>query len=217
MRSASAQAKETKTPSRSEEIDILIAGTIDKAVKTLDLDKSNWVVVAVGGYGRGRLAPFSDIDLAVIHAGLPQEDEKNLVQELLYPLWDEKLSLGHTTKSLRESVAFGRADLHWLTSCLDARFLGGDKGLYDAFKMNMFEVAARKNGRPFLKDLITASRRRWRRSGHAGRLLEPEVKDAHGGLRDIHVVRWVAGVIGKRGHNGHWPKDCIRYGVDLIC
>ena len=171
--------------------------TLDKAVKTLGLDENNWVVVAVGGYGRCQLAPFSDIDLAVIHTGLPQEDEKNLVQELFYPLWDANLTLGHTAKSLRESVAFGRADLHWLTSCLDARFLGGDIGLFNTFKMKMFEVAARKNGRPFLKELIAVSRQRWQRSGHAGRLREPELKDAHGGLRDIHVVRWVAEVVGR--------------------
>ena len=200
--------------SRSEEVDLLISGTIEKAVKTPGLDENNWVVVAVGGYGRCQLAPFSDIDLAVIDEGLSQEDEKNLVQAVYYPLWDAKLSLGHTVRSQRESVAFGREDLHWLTACLDARFLGGDKGLYNVFTMNLFEVAGRKRGRLFLKELITDSRQRWRRSGYAGRLREPELKDGHGGLRDVQVIRWAAEVIGRRaGTTGQGLKAASDLGL----
>ncbi len=189
--------REIKTLSRAEEVDILVAEALKKATASLDLGETKWVVLAVGGYGRQELAPFSDIDLAVIHAGLQQEDVKNLVQKLFYPLWDAKLSLGHTVKSLKESVAFGREDFHWLTSSLDARFLGGDPKFFDAFTKCMVDVAGRKNGRLFLKDLITSSRERWQGFGYAGRQREPELKEAHGGLRDIHAVRWGARVIGR--------------------
>ncbi len=206
--------REIKTLSRAEEVDLLVAEALSKATGSLDLGETKWVVLAVGGYGRQQLAPFSDIDLAVIHAGLQPADVKNLVQKLFYPLWDAKLSLGHTVKSLKESVAFGREDFHWLTASLDARFLGGDTKFFNTFTKCMVDVAGRKNGHPFLKDLITSSRERWRRFGYAGRLREPELKEAHGGLRDIHAIRWGVGVIcrgSERSVTG--LEDAVRLGL----
>jgi [protein-PII] uridylyltransferase len=180
---------------RTGEIDSLIFEITDRAQRDRLIIDHDWALVALGGYGRGRLAPFSDIDLALIHKGLPKGDVNALVQGLFYPIWDAGLQLSHTVRSLKESVEFGREDLQWLTATLDARFLTGDRALFDEFCISMLRVARAKQGRPFLEKITDSAEARWRRFGNAGHLREPEIKEGHGGLRDIQVVRWLNKVL----------------------
>lgn len=110
-------------------------------------------MAAVGGYGRRRLAPYSDVDLALLHTGLKPDRVKTLTRELFYPLWDAQLKVSNTVRTIREAVS-AAADIHWLTSSLDARFLGGDPEVFSAFVAKMRAVAGARGGR---RDIQTVS------------------------------------------------------------
>ncbi len=176
---------------RAEAVDQTIRNLVEQAEDGQVSARAGWALAALGGYGRRRLAPFSDIDLVLIHSGSKEIDVDRLVQALFYPLWDINLELSHTVRSVRESVAFGREDLEWLTSTLGARFIAGDRALFTQFFEAMLALARAKRGRPFFKRVMTATAERRRRFGDAGRLREPQIKDGRGGLRDIQAVVWL--------------------------
>src|SRR6516165_3448491 len=141
-------------------------------------------VVATGGYGRGLMAPESDIDLLFI---LPYKQTawgEQVAEAILYCLWDMGLKVGHATRSVDESIRQARGDMTIRTAILETRFLTGDKPLYD-------ELVAR-----FDKEVVQGSaaerEERHRRAGQSRYLVEPNVKDGKGGLRDLHTLFWIA-------------------------
>ncbi|MDP1809518.1 MAG: hypothetical protein Q8L35_08290, partial [Actinomycetota bacterium] len=175
---------------RADAVDALIVANLSKVANTPDNGEKGWALAAVGGYGRRRLAPYSDVDLALLHTGLKPGRVKTLTQELFYPLWDAQLKVSHTVRTIREAVS-AASDIHWLTSGLDARFLGGDREVFDAFVLKMRAAVGKRGGRPFIKTVTSAAEARRRRFGHAGRLLEANIKEGRGGLRDIQTVSWI--------------------------
>src|SRR3982751_3393691 len=141
-------------------------------------------VVATGGYGRGLMAPESDIDLLFI---LPYKQTawgEQVAEAILYCLWDMGLKVGHATRSVDESIRQARGDMTIRTAILETRFLAGDRPLYG-------ELVER-----FDKEVVqgTAAEReeRHRRGGQSRYLVEPNVKDGKGGLRDLHTLFWIA-------------------------
>lgn len=185
-----------RTPfDRVRETDSLVLETVAAAQLDRRIDGGRWALAAVGGYGGGRLASFSDIDLTLIHRDLAAGQIGDLVKAIFYPLWDAGVELSHTVRTVKESVSFGKVDFHWLTSCLDARLISGDTELFSEFQERMVRLAAARGGRPFVREAANAAHERWREAGHSGRVREPDIKDGHGGLRDIQTVKWIGKVL----------------------
>ena len=158
-------------------------------------------LVAVGGYGRRELAPASDIDLMVLHAGVDSHGSKAVAEAaeaLFYELWDSGMQVGHSVRTLKEALAIAKADLSAETAFLDARLVDGDQTLFDRFLAATL-AQSRRSRPPFLDRIRIATGERYRRADEAYGALEPNLKDGRGGLRDYQTIGWVSKVCGISG------------------
>jgi [protein-PII] uridylyltransferase len=146
-------------------------------------------VVALGGYGRGELAPRSDIDLLILHDGRRPDDVAALADRLLYPLWDARFDVGHAVRTVDETVAIAGERLDTLTATLDGRLLAGDQALWATARAEVGSVAA--DVRAFAEQLREDAERRLERHGSVSWLLEPDLKEGAGGLRDVAALGWL--------------------------
>lgn len=151
-----------------------------------------FVVVALGGYGRGELHPSSDIDLMVIHDGGLGPYVQRVTQDLLYTLWDLGLAIGHSLRSLEDCVAMARTDLPSRTSMQEARFLAGDRALFVRFGKVFRESVYRHDFEQFLEATLLERDLRYRKHGGSPYIGEPNVKESAGGLRDMHTAMWLS-------------------------
>lgn len=153
-------------------------------------------LVALGGYGRSELAPRSDVDLLLLHDGSAEEDVAALAERLLYPLWDAGLSVGHGVRTPGECspAALGRLDA--ITAMLDGRWLAGDRDLW-AETRGAVLGALRDEPRAFAEGLRADADSRAERFGHVSHLLEPNLKEGAGGLRDVHALGWLGTALGE--------------------
>lgn len=149
-------------------------------------------VSATGGYGRGKMAPGSDIDLLFL---LPYKQTawgESVVEGILYILWDLKLKVGHATRSVDECIREGRADMTIRTSLLEARFLIGDQMLFREFDARFDAEVMAGTAAEFVDAKLAERETRVSRAGTSRYLVEPNVKDGKGGLRDLHTLFWIA-------------------------
>ncbi len=144
-------------------------------------------LVAVGGYGRGDLAPASDLDLLLLHAR--KAAPAAVAEKLWYPIWDEGLKLGHSVRTAGEALELAATDLDTATSLLSVRHLAGDPALTEELA-TMAAAQWRKRAKRYLGLLLTSVAARQDQSGEVAFLLEPDLKEGRGGLRDIHALRW---------------------------
>jgi len=144
-------------------------------------------LVAVGGYGRNELSLQSDIDVVLLHDR--RKDIGALADRLWYPIWDSGLKLGHAVRSVKEALALGADDLDTATALLDVRLLAGDRALADELASKA-ELQWRKRAKRWLATMAASVRARHRKAGEVAYLLEPELKEGHGGLRDVQALRW---------------------------
>ena len=144
-------------------------------------------LVAVGGYGRAELSLQSDIDVLLLHAG--RSDIGALADGLWYPIWDEGLKLGHAVRTIREGLALASDDLDTATSLLQVRHLAGDEDLTDELSGRALEQW-RKRSKRWLAELSSRVAARHEQAGEVAYLLEPDLKEGRGGLRDVHALRW---------------------------
>ena len=150
-------------------------------------------MVAVGGYGRAELAPFSDLDLLFLHAGRRTAQARHLVERVLRLLWDAGLTIGHSFRTVSESVSAARTDPHFQTSLLATRLLAGNGALLDSLHAAL-ERERRKHADYFLAALRYERDERYAKFGSSVCLQEPNVKESAGGLRDMHAALWTAHV-----------------------
>jgi [protein-PII] uridylyltransferase len=150
------------------------------------------VVAALGGYGRGELHPSSDIDLMVVHDGELSPFVQRVTQELLYTLWDLGLQIGHSLRSLEDCVAIAGTDLPSRTSMQEARFLAGDRALFGRFQRVLRENVYRRDFEQFLEAMLAERDQRYRKHGASPYIMEPNVKESAGGLRDMHTALWLS-------------------------
>ena len=144
---------------------------------------------AVGGYGRGELAPGSDLDLLILHDGSNKaESLTEFVNAFLYPLWNSGRSIDHSVRTRSETREAAESDVRVATGLLDIRFVAGNADLVSALGSDARENW-RKNYEKFLPKLRAAISERSNRSGELAFLLEPDLKEARGGLRDINALR----------------------------
>jgi [protein-PII] uridylyltransferase len=158
----------------------------------MDIAKNPYAVVALGGYGRAEQCVYSDVDLLFLFEKKVPRVAEDLVREIVYPLWDMGLDVGHATRSIKECVSMARKDYEVLTSILDARFICGMSPL---FMKLMDQIRAKFiNLKPdaIIAWLVETNRERHRRFGDSSYLLEPNFKEGQGGLRDYHTMLWIA-------------------------
>ncbi len=148
-------------------------------------------VVATGGYGRGMLAPFSDIDLLFITAEAPDEGAHAVVEFSLYFLWDLGLKVGHATRSVVECLAEAERDATVRTSMIDARRLAGDPALFKNFAVR-YAAACSVRTADFIVAKQAERDARHRRFGESPFLVEPNIKEGRGGLRDLQTMYWMS-------------------------
>lgn len=151
-------------------------------------------LIAQGGYGRGELNPYSDIDLLFLHTWKITPYVEAVAEKLLYTLWDAGLQVGHATRSIAESVRLASKDIKVKTALFDARYLCGDYTLYEEFEKAVEEHLLRRNEDRFIREKLEENRLRHERYGGSVYLLEPDIKEGEGGLRDIHTALWIAKV-----------------------
>ena len=178
---------------RSNESDRFLSQLFHKAIQDLgeaELGKEI-ALAAVGGYGRGELSPGSDLDILFIHSGrVSSEKLKALVNEVLYPLWDTK-SVDHSVRTRSETRDAAISDLRVATGLLDIRLITGNADLVANVQSDALELW-RKNAKEKLQDLHKSLQERHTRAGELAYLLEPDLKEARGGLRDIQALRAIA-------------------------
>ena len=149
-------------------------------------------IVATGGYGRGLLAPGSDIDLLFV---LPYKQTawgESVAEVILYCLWDLGLKVGHATRSVDECIRQAKADMTIRTALLESRYLLGDSKLFDELMARFDKSVVQGTGPDFVAAKLAERETRHRRGGQSRYLVEPNVKDGKGGLRDLHTLFWIA-------------------------
>jgi [protein-PII] uridylyltransferase len=151
-------------------------------------------VAAQGGYGRGELNPHSDVDLLFLYSWKVTPYVESVAERLLYTLWDAGLEVGHATRSVAECVRLASKDMKVKTALLDSRFLCGDPILYGDLAKAVEGQLLKKNGDRFVREKLEENRMRHERYGGSVYLLEPDLKEGEGGLRDIHTALWIAKV-----------------------
>ncbi len=146
--------------------------------------------MAVGGYGRRELCPGSDLDVLLLHRGKRDRGELGgLAERLWYPVWDRGLKLGHAVRTVKEAVALAASDLNTATAQLDTRLVAGDPDLAaELAKRALDQWQAR--GSRWLSALRESVAERHAKAGEVAFLLEPDLKEGRGGLRDVHALRW---------------------------
>ncbi|MFN3960664.1 MAG: [protein-PII] uridylyltransferase [Parvularculaceae bacterium] len=182
---------------RGDVIVARLAAVMDEAVAALAApalaqvpSKHKVAVVATGGYGRAQLAPLSDVDLLILHSGLPEEALKAFVHALLYPLWDAGLVVGQATHTPASAVKFAEQDMTAMTAFLDARLVAGDARLFKDFQ-SRFDMLRWTTKSKFVKAKRAELEARHDRSAQSRYLAEPDLKEGKGGLRDIHAIGWL--------------------------
>lgn len=178
----------------SDAEDILIQVLFRLANETLFPSKSveSVAVVAVGGYGRGTLAPGSDIDLLFVLPSRQSKRVQQVVEFVLYCLWDTRQKVGHATRSIDECIRLSKSDNTILTSILEARFVCGNSSLFDRLVIGFRKDVVSKDAKEFIAEKLAERDLRLLKSGESRYLVEPDVKDGKGGLRDLHTLFWIA-------------------------
>lgn len=149
-------------------------------------------IVATGGYGRGLMAPFSDVDLLFL---LPYKQTpwgESVVEHVLYLLWDLGLKVGHATRTAEQSIKLARGDITILTALLDSRLILGDAELFDELTRRFRREVVTGTARQFVEAKLGERDERHRRVGESRYRVEPNIKDGKGGLRDLHTLHWLA-------------------------
>ena len=157
------------------------------APKSIDI-----ALAAVGGYGRGELFPYSDIDLLFLYDARHAKDAGAIAESILYVLWDLGLKVGQSHRDIDDTLAKAREDIAIRTNLLDARFIAGKKSVFSTLQSRFENEIIAGTGLEFVEAKLAERARRLQRFGQSRYMLEPNVKEGKGGLRDLHTLWWMA-------------------------
>ena len=166
-------------------------------------------LIAVGGYGRGEMAPHSDVDIAFITPAQDSGWAEQVVEALLYYLWDLNLKVGHSSRSLEDMARMAKSDLTIRTAILEGRYLWGDQALYDEASRRFWGDVVPGSEAQFVSEKLAERTQRHRRMGDSRYVVEPNVKDGKGGLRDLQTLYWM----GKYIHRVRSAADLVDVGL----
>ncbi len=155
-------------------------------------ESERMAIIATGGYGRGILAPGSDIDLLFLLPYKKTAWSESIAEAILYALWDMGLKVGYATRSVNECIRQSKADMTIRTAVLEARYLLGDRKLFDELMLRFDKEVVQGSAAEFVAAKLAEREERHRRAGPSRYLVEPNVKDGKGGLRDLHTLYWIA-------------------------
>ena len=170
----------------------------------MGMEKNPYAIIALGGYGRKEQCLHSDVDVLLLFKKKIPDEAAALVQEIFYPLWDAGFEVSYATRSLKECLNLASHDFEVLTSLVDARFLCGISSLCSDLMEEMRSKILRKRAKEFILWLRERNEGRHTRFGDSTNLLEPNVKEGQGGLRDYHAMLWLG-----------WAKYQIKEPRDL--
>ncbi|MFO1150754.1 MAG: [protein-PII] uridylyltransferase [Alsobacter sp.] len=178
-------------------MDALVSVLFEVATRTLypvvnPSSSERLAVVAVGGYGRGTLAPGSDVDLLFLLPYKSTPWSESVVETILYALWDLKLKVGHSTRSVDECIREARGDMTIRTALLEARLILGDAALFAEFDTRYGREVVEGTAALFVAEKLAERERRVTKAGTSRYVVEPNVKDGKGGLRDLNTLFWIA-------------------------
>ncbi|MFC4293635.1 [protein-PII] uridylyltransferase [Novosphingobium tardum] len=166
-------------------------------------------IMAVGGYGRGEMAPHSDVDIAFLTPSKQTAWCEQVIEAMLYFLWDLGLKVGHSSRSLDDLVRMARGDLTIRTAMLEGRYVWGDRELYDEGARRFLVEVVAGTEREFVADKLEERNQRHKRQGDSRYVVEPNVKEGKGGLRDLHTLYW----IGKYVYKVRSTAELVRVGL----
>ncbi len=166
-------------------------------------------LMAVGGYGRGEMAPHSDVDIAFITPAKSTPWCEQVIEAMLYYLWDLGLKIGHSSRSLDEMVRMAKQDLTIRTAILEGRYLWGDQALYDEASRRFWADVVPGSEAQFVAEKLAERNQRHKRMGDSRYVVEPNVKDGKGGLRDLQTLYW----IGKYIHRVRSAAELVDVGL----
>ena len=166
-------------------------------------------LVAVGGYGRGEMAPYSDIDLLFLTPYKQTAWGESVIESMLYSLWDLKLKVGHATRTVDDCIRLGREDYTIRTALLEQRYLCGDEALAKELNQRLWKELFEGTASEFIEAKLEERGARHKRHGEARYVVEPNVKEGKGGLRDLQTLFWIAKYI----NHADTPKDLVKAGM----
>jgi len=166
-------------------------------------------IMAVGGYGRAEMAPHSDVDIAFLTPGKQTAWCEQVIEAMLYFLWDLGLKVGHSSRSVDDMVRMARGDLTIRTAMLEGRYLWGDTELYEEAAQRFFADVVAGTERQFVTEKLAERNERHKRLGDSRYVVEPNVKEGKGGLRDLQTLYW----IGKYIHKVKTAADLVEVGL----
>ena len=166
-------------------------------------------LIAVGGYGRGEMAPHSDVDIAFLTPWKQTGWAEQVIESMLYALWDLGLKIGHSSRSLDEMVRQAKSDITIRTALLESRYVWGDESLYDEAAARFRKDVQAGTTRAFIADKLNERNVRHLKMGDSRYVVEPNVKEGKGGLRDLHTLFW----IGKDAYNVTDPAALVEVGL----
>jgi [protein-PII] uridylyltransferase len=167
------------------------------------------VLVAVGGYGRGEMALHSDVDIAFVTRSKASAWAEQAIEAILYLLWDLGLKVGHSSRSLDDMVRMAKADLTVCTALLEARYVWGEQAIYDDAAARFDAEVMSGTGRAFVAAKLAERNSRHERMGDSRYVVEPNLKEGKGGLRDLHTLFW----IGKYVYKVHNVAELVDKGL----
>jgi [protein-PII] uridylyltransferase len=163
-------------------------------------------LMAVGGYGRGALAPFSDLDLLFLRPYKATAHTESVIEYILYVLWDLGFKVGHASRTVEECIRYAREDFTISTSLLEARRLAGDEALAAELKRRYRKDVMQGTGQTFVAAKLAERDQRHQRAGASRYMVEPNVKEGKGGLRDLNTLFWIAQYL----HPSDQPAEIVR-------
>ena len=175
----------------------------------LDGEPPPMAIVGLGGTGRGEMAPFSDVDLMFLTKAKPTPQHERLVEAVLKILWDLKLKVGHSIRSTSDLLTYAKSDMTVRTALLEARLIWGDRTIFDDAMKRFRAKIVTGTTAEFVAAKLAERDERHKRMGDSRYVVEPNVKDGKGGLRDLHTLYW----IGKYVHGVEEPADLVRFGL----
>ncbi|WNO53274.1 [protein-PII] uridylyltransferase [Stakelama saccharophila] len=166
-------------------------------------------LIAVGGYGRGEMAPHSDVDIGFLTPWKQSAWSEQIIESMLYGLWDMGLKVGHSSRSLDEMVRMAKSDVTIRTALIEARYIWGDTALYDEAARRFKTEVQRDTVRPFIADKLAERNARHEKMGDSRYVVEPNVKEGKGGLRDLQTLFW----IGKYAYDVRRAAELVQAGL----
>jgi len=179
----------------SDFMDALLIARFRDVIQEANFEvRASWqqcCLVAMGGYGRRELAPYSDVDVMVLTEGNQTELAQTMSKGVFHHLWDLGFQVGHSVRSIVECLEIGGTDLPACTSLMESRFLGGNAAVFQEFQKKFDRRILKRQSKQFVLDKIEERQQEYAKFGETVFLLEPNIKKSKGGLRDIHLVQWV--------------------------